>query len=163
MIIREATDADLDAILDIHNTAVRESLAIWTDTLETRDDRAAWLAAHQEAGEPVLVAEVDGAVAGYATYGRYRPKTGYRYSVENSVYVHNDFHRRGIARALMLELIERAKAAGLHVMIAGIEAGNEASIALHRQLGFDEPVIVREVGIKFDRWLDLAFMRLPLD
>lgn len=161
--IREATDGDLDAILDIHNTAVRESLAIWTDTLETRDDRAAWLAAHQEAGEPVLVAEVDGAVAGYATYGRYRPKTGYRYSVENSVYVHNDFHRRGIARALMLELIERAKAAGLHVMIAGIEAGNEASIALHRQLGFEEPVIVREVGIKFDRWLDLAFMRLPLD
>ena len=163
MLIRPATDADLDEILEIHNTAVRESLAIWTETEETRDDRAAWLAAHEQAGEPVLIADVDGRVAGYATFGRFRPKTGYRYSVENSVYVHEDFQRQGIGRLLMVQLITEARAAGIHVMVAGIEAGNAASIALHRQLGFEEPVILREVGTKFGRWLDLAFMRLPLD
>jgi len=163
MLIRPATDRDLDEILAIHNTAVRESLAIWTETEETRDDRAAWLAAHEEAGEPVLIADVDGRVAGYATYGRFRPKMGYRYSVENSVYVHGDFQRQGIGRLLMVQLIAEARAAGIHVMIAGIEAGNAASIALHRQLGFEEPLILREAGTKFGRWLDLAFMRLPLD
>ncbi len=163
MQIRPATENDLDEILEIHNTAVRDSLAIWTETEETRADRAAWLAAHQEAGEPVLIADVDGRVAGYATYGRFRPKTGYRYSVENSVYVHTDFHRQGIGRMLMVELIAQARAAGIHVMVAGIEAGNSASIELHRKLGFEEPVVVREVGTKFGQWLDLAFMRLPLD
>ena len=163
MIIRDATDADLDAILDIHNTAVRESLAIWHEAEETRDDRAAWLTGHQLAGEPVLVAEIDGVVAGYATYGRFRPKSGYRHSVENSVYVADAFHRRGVGRALMVELIARARAADIHVIVAAIEASNLGSIALHRELGFEEPVVLREVGIKFDQWLDLAFMRLQLD
>lgn len=163
MLIRPATHADLDEILQIHNTAVRESLAIWTETEETRDERAAWLTAHEEAGEPVLIADADGRVAGYATYARFRPKTGYRYSVENSVYVHGDFQRQGVGRMLMVELIAQARAAGIHVMVAGIEAGNAASIALHRGLGFEEPVIVREVGTKFGHWLDLAFMRLPLE
>ena len=163
MLIRPATDADLDEILAIHNTAVRESLAIWTEAEETRSDREAWLAGHVSAGEPVLVAEVDGRVAGYATYGPYRPKTGYRFTVENSVYVHDDFQRQGIGRSLMLELIAEARAAGIHVIVAGIEAGNTGSIELHRRLGFDEPVVIKQVGIKFGGWLDLAFMTLTLD
>lgn len=162
MIIREATDADLPALLEIHNAAVRGSLAIWTEVEESLADRAAWLEAHRTAGEPVLIADADGVVAGYATYGRFRPKTGYRHTVENSVYVHESFQRQGVGRMLMLELIERARAAGIHVIVAGIEASNLGSIALHRQLGFEEPIILREVGIKFDQWLDLAFMRLQL-
>ncbi len=163
MLIRDARDSDLDVILEIHNRAIRESLAIWTEEEADRAERERWLADHVAAGHPVIVAEVDGRVAGYATYGPWRPKTGYRHTVENSVYIHNDFQRRGIGRALMVELIERARAAGLHVMVAGIEAGNTASIEMHRRLGFEEPVILREVGTKFDTWLDLAFMRLVLD
>ncbi len=163
MLIRDARDSDLDAILEIHNRAIRESLAIWTEEEATRAERELWLSDHVAAGHPVIVAEVDGRLAGYAAYGSWRTKTGYRHTVENSVYLHEDFHRQGIGRALMVELITRARAAGIHVMIAAIEAGNTGSIELHRRLGFEEPVILREVGTKFGQWLDLAMMRLVLD
>lgn len=162
VLIRPAADADLDAVLEIHNAAIRDTLAIWTETEVDRADRERWLAAHRADGHPVIVAEVDGVVAGYAAYGPWREKTGYRFTVENSVYVASGYQRRGIARALMVELIELARAAGMHVMIGAIEAGNAASIALHEQLGFEPPVVVREVGTKFGKWLDLAFMRLEL-
>ena len=162
VLIRPAADADLDAILEIHNAAIRDTLAIWTDIEVDRADRERWLAAHVADGHPVIVAEVDGAVAGYAAYSQWREKIGYRYTVENSVYVAAAYQRRGIARALMVELIDQARLRGIHVMIAAIEAGNTASITLHEQLGFEPPVIIREVGIKFDRWLDLALMRLEL-
>jgi phosphinothricin acetyltransferase len=161
-IIRPATDADIDAILDIHNRAIRESMAIWSEDEVDRSDRVEWLHAHQRDGYPVLVAEVDEAIAGYAAYGPWRERSGYRYTVENSVYVSEAFQRQGIARALMVELIELARADGRHVMVAVIEAGNAASIALHAQLGFEPPQIMREVGTKFGRWLDLAFMRLAI-
>ena len=160
--IRPAIDADLDEILAIHNAAIRDSLAIWTETEVDRADRERWLAAHEAAGHPVIVAEIDGAVAGYAAYGPWREKSGYRYTVENSVYVAEGYQRQGIARLLMVDLIELARENGIHVMIAAIEAGNLASIKLHEQLGFEPPQIVREVGIKFDTWLDLATMRLQL-
>lgn len=162
VLIRPAADADLDAVLEIHNAAIRDTLAIWTETEVDRADRERWLAAHRADGHPVIVAELDGAVAGYAAYGPWREKTGYRFTVENSVYVAAGYQRRGIARALMVELIELARAAGMHVMIGAIEAGNAASIALHEQLGFEPPVVVREVGTKFGKRLDLAFMRLEL-
>lgn len=162
MLIRSAVDSDLDEILAIHNAAIRDSLAIWTEIEVDRADRERWLAAHDAAGHPVIVAEIDGAVAGYAAYGPWREKSGYRHTVENSVYVAEGFQRQGIARLLMVDLIELARENGIHVMIAAIEAGNLASIALHEQLGFEPPQIMREVGIKFDRWLDLAFMRLQL-
>ncbi|MBU1587263.1 MAG: GNAT family N-acetyltransferase [Actinobacteria bacterium] len=160
--IRPAIDSDLDEILAIHNAAIRDSLAIWTEIEVDRADRERWLAAHEVVGHPVIVAEIDGAVAGYAAYGPWREKSGYRHTVENSVYVAEGFQRQGIARLLMVDLIELARENGIHVMIAAIEAGNLASIALHEQLGFEPPQIMREVGIKFDRWLDLAFMRLQL-
>lgn len=161
-LIRPAVDADLDAILEIHNAAIRESLAIWTDIEADRADRERWLAAHEASGHPVIVAEVGGAVAGYATYSQFRERPGYRFAVENSVYVSEAYQRQGIARALMVELIALARAAGLHVMIAGVEGGNTASMALHRSLGFEAPVVLREVGTKFGGWLDLAFLRLEL-
>ncbi|MBC7590704.1 MAG: N-acetyltransferase [Salinibacterium sp.] len=162
MQIRPAIDSDLDAILVIHNHAIRETTAIWTDVEVERVDRELWLAARREAGQPVIVAEVDGALAGYAAYGPWRDKTGFRFTVENSVYVAEGFQRRGIARELMTELIRLAGERGIHVMIAAIEAGNTGSIALHRSLGFGEPVVIAEVGFKFGRWLDLAFLRLEL-
>ncbi|CAN5136163.1 GNAT family N-acetyltransferase [soil metagenome] len=161
-LIRPAVDADLDAILTIHNAAIRDSLAIWTDVEVDRADRERWLAEHEADGHPVIVAEVDGAVAGYASYSRFRERMGYRFTVENSVYVAEGYQRQGIARALMVELIALARAGGIHVMIAGVEAGNTASIALHESLGFEPPVTLREVGTKFDGWLDLTFMRLAL-
>lgn len=162
MIIRDAVDADLDAILAIHNAAIRDSTAIWTDVEVDRADRERWLAEHRRDGFPVIVAEVDGMTVGYACTGRWREKIGYRHTVENSVYVASTHHGQGIGRALLAELIERSRAAGIHVIVAAIEAQNAPSIRLHESLGFVPAGIVREVGTKFGRWLDLAHLTLTL-
>ncbi|KAA0023078.1 GNAT family N-acetyltransferase [Antrihabitans cavernicola] len=163
MLIRDAVVADLPDILVIHNIAIAESTAIWDTEPSDLENRVEWF--HQRAADahPILVAEVDGRVAGYASYGQWRPKSGYRQTVENSVYVADEFHRRGIATALMTELLDRARHADLHVMVAGIESANHTSIALHERFGFTVVGQLPEVGRKFDRWLDLTLMQLTLD
>ncbi len=162
VLIRDAVEADLPAIRDIYNHAVEHTTAIWNDVLIDVDNRRAWLELRRAKGFPVLVAERDGKVAGYASYGDWRAFDGYRHTVEHSVYVDKDCRGAGIGKKLMLELIARAKASGMHVMIAAIEAENTPSIALHERLGFRLVGIHREVGIKFGRWLDLAAMELRL-
>ncbi len=161
--IRDAGPGDAGAIAAIYNDAVLATTAIWNEVTVDAANRRDWMAGRQAAGFPVLVAEVEGAVAGYASYGPFRAFDGYRGTVEHSVYVAGPMRGRGLARALMGALIDRARAQGLHVMVAGIEAGNAPSIALHRSLGFSEPLVLREVGQKFGRWLDLALMELRLD
>jgi L-amino acid N-acyltransferase YncA len=162
MLIRQAVDADLDAILAIHNEAIANSTAIWTDDTVARGDREEWLAARTAAGDPVLVAIDDIELAGYATYAQWRPKFGYRHTVEDSVYIAAPFQGRGIGRVLLVELIQRARDAGHHVMLADIESGNAPSIRLHESLGFVETGRLREIGTKFDRWLDLTILQLDL-
>ncbi|MBP1160229.1 phosphinothricin acetyltransferase [Rhodococcus sp. PvR099] len=162
LLIRDADHHDLPGILEIHNEAVLNTTAIWDEETVDVEDRREWLEARRRAGYPVLVAESDGRVAGYASYGVWRAKTGYRYTVENSVYVHVDHHRKGIASQLMAELIERAKAGSVHVMVASIESSNTTSIALHERFGFRTVAVMPEVGMKFGRWLDMTFMQLTL-
>jgi phosphinothricin acetyltransferase len=111
---------------------------------------------------PVLVADVDGKVAGYASYGDWRTLDGFRHSAEHSVYVHRDHRGAGLGRDLMTALIEVARERGIHVMIACVEAGNAASIRLHESLGFRNVGTFREVGTKFGRWLDLTCLELRL-
>ena len=158
--IRDAIKGDAPAIAAIYNHAVRATTAIWNDVEVDEANRSAWLADRQAAGFVVLVAEREGAVIGYASYGPFRAFDGYRFSVENSVYVAEMAQGAGVGRALMEALIERAKSAGLHVMIAGVEAENRGSIRLHANLGFREAGRLPEVGVKFGRWLDLVFMHL---
>ncbi|MFI6429680.1 GNAT family N-acetyltransferase [Rhodococcus oryzae] len=162
MLIRDADHHDLPGILEIHNEAVLNTTAIWDEETVDVEDRREWLEARRRAGYPVLVAESDGRVAGYASYGVWRAKSGYRYTVENSVYVHVDHHRKGIASQLMAALIERAKVGSVHVMVASIESGNTTSIALHERFGFRTVAVMPEVGMKFGRWLDMTFMQLTL-
>lgn len=162
ILIRNATEADLAAIRDIYNDAVEHTTAIWNDQLIDVENRRAWLELRRARGFPVLVAEMDGKVAGYASYGDWRAFDGYRHTVEHSVYVHKDARGGGIGKALMKALIERAREGRVHVMIAAIEAGNTASIRLHESLGFRLVGIHEEVGTKFGRWLDLAMMELKL-
>jgi L-amino acid N-acyltransferase YncA len=174
LLIRDADHHDLPGILEIHNEAVLNTTAIWDEETVDVEDRREWLEARHRAGYPVLVAvysgeasddddaESDGRVAGYASYGVWRAKSGYRYTVENSVYVHVDHHRKGIASQLMAELIERARAGSVHVMVASIESGNTTSIALHERFGFRTVAVMPEVGMKFGRWLDMTFMQLTL-
>ncbi|MGY5764750.1 N-acetyltransferase family protein [Brachybacterium sp. DNPG3] len=171
MQIIDAVSAHLPAITAIHNEAVQRTTAIWNDTVVTVEDRAAWLQAHRDAGLPVLAA-VDAApgeptegapLLGYATYGPFRPHDGYRRTVEHSVYVDGTARGRGIGTALMHELLARARAQGVHVMVAAIDADNTGSIRIHERLGFAHVGLMPQVGEKFGRWLDLALLQLVLD
>lgn len=163
--VRPATTADGEAIRVIRNHAVATSTALWTDTRQSPADAVAWLAVHLARGS-ALVAETggeDGEVVGFAVYGPWRDLDGYRHTVENSVYVREGSQGLGIGGALLGALVDAARGAGHHSMIAGIESGNATSIRLHRRFGFTEVGTVREAGLKFGRWFDLTLMRLALE
>jgi phosphinothricin acetyltransferase len=162
MVIRPAVDADLDAILVIHNDAIANSPAIWDDAPVDRAEREEWFAVRVDAGNPVLVVEEDGKVVGYGTYAPWRWKRGYRNTVEDSLYLAQAAQGRGVGRALLTQLIDHAREAGHHVMLADIESGNAASIGLHESLGFERVGQLDEIGQKFDRWLDLTILALRL-
>ncbi|PAU52600.1 GNAT family N-acetyltransferase [Pseudomonas indica] len=164
MHIRDATDADLAGIREIYNDAVLNTTAIWNEKTVDLANRRAWLAERNAQGYPVLVAvDEQDQVLGYASFGDWRTWDGYRHTVEHSVYVKNDHVGAGIGKALMRALIDRARALGKHVMVAGIESENRASIHMHQQLGFVHVGQLREVGTKFGRWLDLTFMQLIIN
>jgi phosphinothricin acetyltransferase len=163
LVIREANEADLAEILVIHNAAIAETTALWETEQVGLDDRSAWWQERRAGGYPVLVAEIAGAVAGYASYGPWRAKSGYRHTVENSVYVADRFQRRGVATALLTELVERARRSGrVHAIVAAIESSNTTSITLHEKAGFNTVGVLPEVGQKFGRWLDLTLMQLTV-
>jgi len=161
-VIREAATADLEAIRAIYNQAVRETTSTWDHQQRTAADHQHWYAVKQESGFPLLVAEEAGEVIGYASYGLFRPHSGYAHTMEHSVYVRPDHHRAGLGRALLEQLIELARERGVHALIGGLSADNAASLALHTRLGFAEVARMPEVGRKFDRWLDLVLVELVL-
>ena len=164
MQIRDAEDRDLQGITAIYNDAVEHTTAIWNEAIVNIENRRAWLADRHKSGYPVLVALSDeNEVVGYASFGDWRAWDGYRHTVEHSVYVRVDQRGTGIGMALMEALVGRARDIGKHVMVAGIEAGNTGSIRLHEKLGFEQVGLLRQVGTKFGRWLDLAFLQLTLD
>lgn len=156
--IRDATDADLPRILAITNQAIAETTALWTIEPATLETRGGWMRDRVAHGFPVIVAEHAGEVAGFGSYGSFRPHDGYLHTVEHSLYVDPPMQGKGLGRALLAALIERAQADGKHAMVGGVEATNAASIALHRAAGFEAAGTLREVGRKFGRWLDLTFM-----
>ena len=162
MSIRFAGKEDCAAIAEIYNHAVLHTAAIWNDQTVDVDNRIAWFDARQLSGYPVLVSEENG-VTGYASFGDWRNFDGFRHTVEHSVYVHPDHQGKGLGRALLSRLIEEARACGKHVMVAGIESQNQASLHLHETLGFRITAQMPQVGTKFGRWLDLTFMQLQLD
>jgi phosphinothricin acetyltransferase len=157
--IMDADEAHLSGVMAIFNHAVRETFSIWSETETTVDQRKAWMAARRSAGFPVIVAvDPKGAVMGYGSFGVFRDFPGYAKTVEHSVYVAPWAQRRGVGRALLAALVERARAKGLSAMIGGIDSANAASIALHEQAGFEVQGNLRGVGRKFGKSLDLIFM-----
>jgi L-amino acid N-acyltransferase len=162
IVIRDARELDLAAMLAIYNDAVLTTTAVYDYQPRSTEQQAAWFKAKQEHSLPVLVAEDGGAVVGFASYGPFRPWPAYLHSVENSLYVAPEKRGRGIGTALLPALIQRAAERGLHTMIAGIDATNEPSLRLHAKFGFERVAQFREVGWKFERWLDLAFLQLML-
>ena len=162
-VIRPATVADVAAILTIYNDAVETTTASWDLAPVDYADRLARYEAAQANGWPLLVAEIDGTVVGFASYGPFRTKDGFARTMEHSVYLDAAARGRGLGRALMVELIERARANGVHALIGGIDGANEVSVRLHESLGFAEVGRLPQVGAKFGRWLDLVFLELLLD
>lgn len=162
-LIRHAQPSDAAEIAAIYNDAVLNTTAVWNSQTTDAQSRKAWLEARAEQGYPVLVAEIDGQVAGYSSYGPWRAFDGFRATVENSVYIAEGYRGRGLARLLLTELIAHARANRIHVMITAIAADNDISLSLHRSLGFGNEHTMREVGQKFGRWLDLTMMELQLD
>lgn len=160
--IRDAEAGDLPAILALHNHHILATTSIWRTQAADLAERGAWLEERRAKGYPVLVAEEGGAFLGYASYGDFRTGEGYSGTVENSVYVLPEAQGRGVARALMEALFERARAGGKRVMMAGIGLPNDASVSLHRRLGFEERARLPGVGRKFGRDLDLLLMQKAL-
>lgn len=163
MTIRYASKEDCAAIAEIYNHAVLHTAAIWNDKTVDTDNRIARFEARQLAGYPVLVSEENGVVTGYSSFGDWRAFDGFRHTVEHSVYVHPDHQGKGLGRSLLVALIKEARRLNKHVMVAGIEAQNRASLHLHETLGFVISGQMPQVGTKFGRWLDLTFMQLQLD
>jgi phosphinothricin acetyltransferase len=162
-IIRDARESDLTEMLAIYNDAVLTTTAVYDYTARSADQQAAWFRVKQEQRLPVLVAETERTVVGFASYGPFRPWPAYLHSIENSLYVAADWRGRGIGSLLLPALIRRATEHGSHTMIAGIDATNEASLRLHAKFGFEPVARFREVGWKFDRWLDLTFLQKMLE
>ena len=156
--IRPAARGDAEAINAIQNHYVVHSTATFLTEPLTLDQRLAWLDGRLP-GHPVTVALDGGAVVGWAALGDFRSRPAYRHTAEFSIYVHPDLHRRGIGRALLADLVERARAAGHHALVGGCCSESSAILALLEASGFSRVAHFPEVGRKFDRWLDVVFMQ----
>ncbi|WP_437980384.1 N-acetyltransferase family protein [Sorangium sp. So ce117] len=157
--IRLATEADLAAIEEIYAFYVERSTCTFATTVPTPAERRAWLAAHGPQHPATVAVEGDGAVVGWGSLSLWNPREAYARSVENSVYVRDGLHRRGLGRRLLADLVSRAISLGHRTIIAQIAGDQAASVALHRALGFEDAGLLRDVGHKFDRWLDVILMQ----
>ncbi len=158
VLVRLATGADLGAINAIYNHYVVTSTCTYQEEEMTAAERVAWFGVHGER-YPVTVAVSDGQVVGWGALNAFHGRSAYRFTVENSVYVRDDFRRRGVGRMLLADLLGRAEVIGHRSVIAIISADQVGSVALHREAGFVECGLLREVGFKFGRWLDVVYMQ----
>jgi L-amino acid N-acyltransferase len=150
------------AILDILNEAIANSTALYEYQPRTPGNMRTWFTEKEAGRFPVIGAEQAGVLVGFATYGIFRARAAYKYTVEHSVYVHQDHRGRGIGKALLLELIAVARQQQYHVLVGGIDISNAISTGLHERLGFTHAGTVRQAAYKFGRWLDLGFYQLIL-
>ena len=163
LIVRDATDADIAQIAAIYANEVATGVATFEEVAPSLQDMRARLTSIKRLGLPYLVAERDGTVLGYAYAGQFHPRAAYRYTLEDTVYIHHEARRQGVARALLAELLARCEAIGCRQMVALIShVPHSASEALHAKLGFREVGILKAVGYKFGRWLDVAYMQRPV-
>jgi phosphinothricin acetyltransferase len=161
--IRDASEIDLPAILNIYNDVIINTTAVYSEKPHTLQMRTDWFNDRKNNNFPVFVADLNGVVAGFSSFGHFRVWPCYRYTVEVSVYVEKSFRGKGISKMLLAALLDRARQMNVHAIIAGISADNEISIKLHQSFGFAEVAHFKEVGYKFNRWLDLKFFELMIE
>jgi L-amino acid N-acyltransferase YncA len=161
--VRAATAADIAAITDIYRQAVLHGTASFEIEAPDEAEMASRFRSITGGGYPYFVAELDGAVVGYAYASAYRARPGYRFTVEDSIYLTPAAQGKGIGASLLSELVDAATANGYRLMVAVIgDSANFGSIALHRKLGFRFCGTMHSIGYKFGRWLDSVVMELPL-
>jgi L-amino acid N-acyltransferase YncA len=161
--IRPYKTEDTQAILDIINYNILNSTALYDYNIRSYEQQKAILEEKIAKQFPVIIAELDGVVMGFGMYSEFRFREAYKFTVEHSVYVNNDFHGKGIGKILLQELIQLAKKQGLHTMIGVIDAENQSSVDFHEKFGFKTVGIIKESGFKFDRWLHSVFVQLILE
>ncbi len=161
--IKRAEKSDILGILEILNYEITHSTALYEYEPRSLAQQLDWFMDKQENNFPVIVVVKEGKVLGFGSFGAFRPRPAYRFTVEHSVYVHHEFHGQGIGKRLLKQLIALAKEDGYHSMIAVIDSLNAGSIQFHTTFGFVEIGQLREVGYKFDRWLDLTLMQLRIE
>lgn len=159
--IRPAAESDLVAINDIYNHYVLHSSCTYQEEPEPIEGRRRWFNSHGEK-HPVIVAEAGRQVVGWGSLSAYHARAAYRHTVENSIYVHHQHQRNGIGSILLKELIVRARHLGHRAIIAVIDAEQTGSVALHERFRFEKVGHFKQVGFKFDRWLDVVYMELIL-
>jgi phosphinothricin acetyltransferase len=160
--VRRSQEGDLEEITEIYNDAVLNSTATFDSEAKSLREKGDWVEAH-DSGNPVLVAVEKGKVVGWGSISPFSDRYCYGRTVEDSIYVRAGFRGRGIGKAILAALIGEAKKSGHHAIIGRIDGENEVSIRLHRSMGFKEVGVLREVGHKFGRWLDVVMMELVLD
>jgi L-amino acid N-acyltransferase len=160
-LIRSATEVDLRSIHEIYNFYVETSTCTYQLEPEPFEDRVAWFRQHGPL-HPAIVAESNSEVIGWGSLSPWKERAGYAGTVEASIYVHRDWHRRGVGKALLSDLILRARTLGHHVLIGGACTEHPGSIALQECLGFERVAYFRETGRKFDRWLDVIYLQMIL-
>ena len=161
--IRSFEIKDIQAILDIINYNILNSTALYDYKIRNFEDQKKILEDKISKGYPVIVAESDGKLVGFGMFSEFRFREAYKFTVEHSVYVSPDEMGKGFGKLILTELIDLAKAQGIHTMIGVIDSENKNSISFHEQFGFKTVGIIKESGYKFDRWLDSVFMQLLLE
>jgi L-amino acid N-acyltransferase len=163
VVIRPARRDDVPGILAIYNDAVLNTTGSYDETPQSFDTRLAWYENNRHHGYPMFVAEDAGVIAGYSALSAFRPRHGYRFTCEDSIYVATSHRGQGLGARLLTPVITQARAMGMHCIIAVIgDAANTASIRLHERLGFVQVARLPEVGFKFGRWLDQVWLQLIL-
>lgn len=160
--IRSATAHDGGAVADIYNHYVRETVVTFETDAVPGDAMAGRIAEALAAGHPFLVSETDGVIEAYAYATAWKARDAYRFSREVTVYVRQGREGRGLGSALYALLIPQLRAQGVHALMGGIALPNAGSIALHEKFGFEKVAHLREVGRKFDRWVDVGYWELLL-
>ena len=160
--IRVAEPGDLPRISEIYDHAVLHTTASYDYEPRDMTHRIAWFELHKKQDLPVFVAENESGVIGWSSLSKYRDRIGYRFTVEDSVYIEEAHRGKGVGKALLAPLIQAARERNLCAIIGAIDADNKASIRLHAGFGFETVGHFKKVGYKFDRWLDVVYMELLL-
>jgi L-amino acid N-acyltransferase len=162
LLIRPIVSSDVPAVLAIWNPFIRDTAVTFNSAEKTAHGLAADITTKEGDGKAFFVAELDGAVVGFATYGQFRGGVGYAHTMEHTVILSQSAHGRGVGRALMTAIEDHARVAGAHSMFAGVSAENAAGEAFHAALGYVEVARLKQVGFKFGRWMDLVLMQKML-